>query len=87
MGEGFAIDSMANLNVALQVANEAKNLMDPEVSPMDNSLARKTTMSGGIVNRANPNLSAMQKTGGGVETPRFTFVPFQDWFSSPYRRR
>lgn len=72
----------------LKAANEAKKLADPQIELSRSGLARDVMASGGGVSRQeNPNFAAMKQVGSGENTPHFTFVPFQDWFSTPRKRR
>ena len=75
----------------LKVANEAKKLADPQIELSRSGLSKDVMASGGGVGRQeNPNFAAMKQVGSGESgenAPRFNFVPFQDWFSAPRRRR
>lgn len=80
MGDPVAIGAW------LKAANEAKDLADPKIQMADSALARQSMMSGGVGRQESPYLTAMQQVGSGENTPRFSFVPFQDWFSPPPKR-
>ncbi|MDT8900853.1 hypothetical protein [Anaeroselena agilis] len=88
MGEAFAIKNISDVTMALQAANEAKKLADPQIELSKSGLARDVMATGGGAGRQeNPNFAAIKQVGSGKDAPRFDFVPFQDWFSTPRRRR
>jgi hypothetical protein len=72
----------------LKAANEAKKLADPQIELSKSGLAREVMSSGGGAGRQeNPNFAAIKQVGSGENAPHFNFVPFQDWFSTPRKRR